>query len=79
MHCKIVLLRGGKKAGGEAVQDFFPSPSLLCCSVYIEFGSNFITSAVLQTKLNVQHQIFLRQKIELFLLLSMHCLYGTHS
>lgn len=53
--------------------------SLLCCSVYIEFGSNFIASEVLLTKLNVQHQIFLRQKIELFLLLSVQPLYGTHS
>lgn len=53
--------------------------SLLCCNVYIEFGSNFIASEVLLTKLNVQHQIFLRQKIKLFLLLSVHLPYGTHS
>lgn len=74
MHYTIVLW--GEKEKKRRCIGFFPS--LLCCSVYIEFGSNFIASAVLLTKLNVQHQIFLRQKIDLSLLLSVCLLYGPH-
>lgn len=70
-----LYFEGGEE--GETGAGFFFH--LLCYSVYIEFGSNFIASAVLLTKLNVRHQIFLRQKIEVFLLLSVHLLYGTHS
>lgn len=77
MLCKIVLLGEEGKKGRWHMYIFFSS--LLCCSVYIEFGSNFIASEVLLTKLNVQHQIFLRQKIKLFLLLSVRLPYGTHS
>lgn len=82
--------REEKKAGGEGgegtqhigLPSLSPPPPhspLLYCSGYIEFGSNFITGAVLLTKPNVQHQIFLRQKIKLFLPLSLHLLYGARS
>lgn len=75
MHCKIVLLREERRGGGEHdVLDIF---FLLCCSVCVEFGSNFIAGAVLLTKRNVRHQIFVRQKIEVFLLLSVSLLCGT--